>query len=74
MFYLVERTDAVDYDEYDSFVVKADNKEDARIAAQNLAGKKWHNDEWYFSRENARVTELNDETENGVVLGSFNAG
>ena len=73
MIYLVERTDDINYDEYDSFVVKADNEEEARIAAQNKAGKCCHNNEWFFEKDKTRITEL-DFIENGVILGSFNAG
>ena len=59
--YLVERTDKIDWDEYDSFVVVAESDENARKLVANENGN------W------SRVTEIIPDKER-IVLGSFNAG
>jgi urease accessory protein UreE len=63
--YLVERQDRVGWDEYDSFVVRAENEEDALIQC----------DYTLCSKENGTtVTEIKAKGEKGRILGSFNAG
>ncbi len=75
MFYLVERTDEIGWDEYDSFVIKADNKEKALAMAHDQAGNQWRGEEKpYFREDNTRITELSDKMDDGIILGSFNAG
>jgi hypothetical protein len=75
MFYLVERTDEISWDEYDAFVVKADSEKEALMIAQEKAGNKfWGSEEPFFRVENTTITELTDAMENGEILGSFNAG
>jgi len=64
-FYFVERTDHLDYDEYDSCVVVAENEDEAfKIAEENY---------YRFSRDYVEITEiLLDKAK--PVLGSYNAG
>ena len=63
--YWVGRTDDVDYDEYDSFVVIAEDEQDAVIQCNNDL----------FRFDNTVVDEIIPENEKkGIVLGSFNAG
>lgn len=61
--YLVRRTDENDWDEYDAFVVVAENENEALSIARDSAGHgKW-----------GKVSEVNPDKK-GIVLGSFNAG
>lgn len=66
--WLVERSDmqAVDYDEYDSFVIAAETDYEARDIAQD---RERHAKGWIATQIAARTT-----CARGVVLGSFNAG
>jgi hypothetical protein len=64
--YLVKRTDATDYDEYDAIVVRAQSEERAAaIATGNYVGMAPHNIE---------VTEVPVDGDEDVILDSFNAG
>ena len=67
--YLVERTDKIDYDEYDSYVVRANNVEDALKLCQNKEFK----DEC-FRIDNTEITEILLEGKEEIIIGSFNAG
>jgi len=60
--YLVTRNDETDYDEYDSFVVRAENEEEAIELCK------------YSYMKNSTVTEITQEGERGQILGSYNAG
>lgn len=62
--YLVKRTDRVDYDEYDSFVVRAEDEESAYKVC----------DYYHCDKKHATVTEVNTSGEAMIILGSFNAG
>ena len=68
MIYLLRRTDAIDYDEYDSAVIVAGSEEEARAIAveENLWGAGWDD---YIDCD-----EVSPEDSYGVVLSSFNAG
>lgn len=73
--YLIERTDPVGYDEYDSFVVCAETVDDARKCIK----PEWSADriEVFQSEEHTRwirLGEADSSTKEGVILGSFNAG
>lgn len=66
--YLIMRTDEVDYDEHDGFVICAENEE-----AQSIAQERSN----YFSDiEDLSITKIgiSDSTEKGIVLESFIAG
>lgn len=64
--YLVRRTDAVDYDEYDEAVVRAkDTDQAAAVAARHLIG---------MTRYNTKVTEVTADGDEDIILGSFRAG
>jgi hypothetical protein len=60
--YLVERTDKVGWDEFDAFVVRADNEEDAIKQC----------DYWFAQEPN--VVEVTPDGPKGRILGSFCAG
>ena len=63
--YRVERTDDVDYDEYDECVVIAKDENEAfSIAAENY---------FYFEKDKVDITEIK-LNESKPVLGSFCAG
>lgn len=81
--FLVERTDPVDWDEYDSLVIRAYNKEHALdIASKTDDEYSAYSDRIYVravylgmgNRESLTATEITYEGEPGVILGSFNAG
>jgi hypothetical protein len=69
--FLIERTDIIDYDEYDSFVVIASN----RLKAIETTLPTWG--EWKVDTTKLKVTNLGiarSQIKSGIVLGSFNAG
>lgn len=60
-----------DYDQYDSFVVWAEDSEQAKeLAVDKASGRRRNN----FDSDETTVTELVVPTEPLIVLGSFNAG
>ena len=71
MIYLLARTEAVNYDEYDSKVVRAPNEQQARELANEDTG-----DEGTLWNDPEQVTceSLDPNGEAGVILGSFHAG
>ena len=74
--YLVERTDKVTWDEYDSFVIAANTPQVARNIAAD-AGSSTYGPKPTAWLETATVQFLGTaapDVERGVVLGSFNAG
>ena len=64
MLYLVTRTDKVDYDEYDSFVVRANSVQTAIVVCDNSQ----------FTKDNTNVIELRTDGNTEIIIGSFNAG
>ena len=68
--FLVERTDRVTSDEYDSFVVRAKNELDALLICAN----KTNYNRGHFTRNNTKITELESTGALEIILGSFNAG
>lgn len=75
--YLIERTDNIDYDEFDAMVIIADNPEEVlSIAAER------DNDEHSvigtrFKEETTVITVIgtpNSKQKKGIILASFNAG
>ena len=76
--YLVERTDEVGYDEYDSFVVCAESEEQARSTHPDINNNNdctWINnaDSTYISCTYIGVASDHVEL-NEVIISSFNAG
>jgi predicted metallo-beta-lactamase superfamily hydrolase len=63
--YLVERLTHVYYDEYDSFVIRAKDKETALEIANQ--------EEYAMRKSEIKITELLPEGDEGVILGSYNA-
>lgn len=77
--YLLERTDAIDWDNYDSFVVASESEDNIRNLTPN--GKPldpndiWNS--WANSIEDVKVTLIGTTTvykEGDIVISSFNAG
>ena len=67
--YRVYRTDNVGWDEYDSFIVRAENEERAlELCLEAEYGDK------NFIKDNVVFVELTVEGTEGIILGSFNAG
>jgi hypothetical protein len=63
--YLVKRTDGIDYDEYDAFVVRSFDPEDAVVVCDDLC----------FKPESTTVKFIAESPgEREIILGSFNAG
>ena len=62
--YEVIRTDPWGWDEYDSFVVRAENKENALKVI----------DQYDFRVDNTNIIEITLDGEEKIILGSFNAG
>ena len=69
--FLITRTDDWDWDEYDSFVIRAENKENVLTLARAEISS-WSEDT--FTKENTVITELTSKGEEQIILGSFNAG
>jgi hypothetical protein len=66
--YKISRNDAVGYDEYDAFVVKAKSRKAAMelIWKEHPYGNSWSNDVSF------EILKPGDKDE--IILGSFNAG
>ncbi|UQT02655.1 helicase superfamily 1/2, ATP-binding protein [Serratia phage vB_SmaM-Sureiya] len=64
--YIVERTDSVGYDEYDSCVVAALSESDAKYEATELWSK--------YDPVTVKFIGIADSKEPGVIHSSFNAG
>lgn len=70
--YRVTRKGEVGWDEYDSFIVLAENEDEARRLAQTAAEEgEWQPPANAFTKGKCDEVNLNEA---GVVLGSFNAG
>ena len=63
------RTDSVDYDEYDSFVVRAKNEKEARDLLQ-----KEHSYDTWPNGSNVTCEVLRNKGDPEIIIGSFNAG
>ena len=70
--YLVSRTDAVGYDEYDSWVVCAENEEDA-LCSEPYGDEKPRKFPQYKGLEVELIGEAVKGSTFGIVLSSFNA-
>ena len=70
--WLVEAIDHVDYDEYDGFVVRADDEATARALAQAAAvtGQK----DVFTDARTSTCESILDEGLAGIILASFKAG
>lgn len=70
--YLFKRQDNVDYDEYDSFVVVAENEAEALdLIIQYVCDSDFYRHRPYKVEI---VGFAKDNIDSGVILGSFNAG
>jgi len=82
--YLVERTDKIGWDEYDSFVCVADSEESARQINPIDSYSEWTGESWdadgfdWVNPSTLKITEIGLAKEglaNGnIILSSFNAG
>lgn len=83
--YLITRTDGVDYEEFDSFVVAAENEESALSYHPNGQKLKdclseedieWGYYEGWISKENLKIECIGESysKEEKVIISSFNAG
>lgn len=70
--YHIKRLDRVYYDEFDSFVVRAEDE----TAARKLAASKEDIDskESWLDERLSDCTELTSEGDATIILGSYNAG
>ena len=59
------------FDEFDSFVVRAESKYDAREIESNYLGCYDSKEKWLYD---SFVEEITVDGESEVILGSFNAG
>lgn len=73
--YLVSRTDNVDYDQFDSFVVTASTSEEAIEYLNSIYNPDKSYSDWSRKVKVEFIGVATDEyTEPTVILGSFNAG
>jgi len=80
--YLISRTDAIDYDEYDSAVVAAPDEATARdmhprdgAPVDWATGSRYAFDTWCRSQDCVTVKLIGTASvEQGVILASYNAG
>ena len=71
--WLVKRTDGIDYDEFVSFVVRAENKKKALNICKYESNKyNWR--EATFRDDNTEIIELTTDGEEEMIMDSFNAG
>lgn len=70
--WILQNVGHVDYDSFDSFIVRADTEDAARTFAANSAGDE--RSETWLDRGKSTCEPLTTEGEPGIVLGSFNAG
>lgn len=68
--FILERLDSVGYDEYDSFVVRAENETEAR----NLVGNNHYPGKIWKCQESSSCEQIKTTGETKIILGSFNAG
>ena len=67
--YLVERTDEVDKDQYDSFIIAAKSPIEAfELAVKRACGR------GFMNGNGVVVKELDPQMKSGIILGSYNAG
>ena len=76
--YLLEQYDSNSYDTYDSMVVYAETKDDARLMLPSEFSKFEYNGSWATCPENVKVTKIGNALPGidvpGIILASFNAG
>ena len=72
--WILNRTDPVGWDEYDAFVVRAEDEAQARKIAYDESNPSTFCNPWSFDQTLVECRELVVDGEAGVILGSFNAG
>jgi hypothetical protein len=70
----LRRTDKVDYDEYDSFVVRAETEQEARELLINEHARDNYFNPWTRVHADVVCAELTMDGPTEIILGSFNAG
>ena len=72
--WILSRTDSVDYDEYDSFVILAKDEAEARQLAE-AAGSPYRKAGIWLNSDKCTCEQLTRKGKKAeVILGSFNAG
>ena len=71
--YILSRSDKIDYDEYDAFVVVAESSEQAMEYTRSVHPKKSY-DDWSDDVEALLIGTTDKYDEPLILLGSFNAG
>lgn len=61
-----------DYDQFNTFIVRAENEE----AVERVVRKKYPDEQYTYVNWKAgfKIVEITPEGEEGIILGSFNAG
>jgi hypothetical protein len=72
LYYLSRLNGCTNYEQYDSFVVRAENENKARIIASQRAG--CEGPAAWTDTEETSCEELRRDGRERVILGSFNAG
>lgn len=74
--FLISQSENSDYDTYDSFVVCADNEQEAKDIVWDKYSRTTYSP-WAFNKEavsSEQIGEANEKQERGIILASFNAG
>lgn len=74
--YFVWQDENNDYDTYDSFVICAENEEEAKNTHPD-GGENWRRSTWASCPEKVKcelIGKASDNVEKGIVIASFNAG
>lgn len=72
--YLVSRTDDVDYDEHDAFVVVANDPKEAKLFLDKRYNSGEHFNTWSDKVKTKLIGTTTKYSETTEILGSFNAG
>lgn len=72
--YLLKRTDEVDYDEYDSCLIRADSEQVARAIANQKCNSPWDSHESFLLASKSTCEIVTAKGNEGVIISSYNAG
>ena len=72
--YLVTRTDEWDWDEYNGFVIRAVNEENALELAHKFADEYDNPEDYTFRPDNTKIVEITNEGLEEIILESFIGG
>ena len=75
MLFLVQRTDEVGYDEYNGFIIRASDENEARQIANKQQVKRSYDDTNYFLDKTAsKCIPIHPNGNSEIILGDYNAG